>query len=273
MRTIFGLRGRRLAVATVAIFAIAGGIAYAAIPDAGGVYHACMLKNTETIRIIEPGQAALQHGARDRDHVQPERAERRPGSPRARPDGAAAGSRRSKLFCGRRGDHATPAGTLRTCAAARDGARRRGRENGDGRRPPFSGTLHEPERQYSISVTDTGVTIQPGDDRGPLRHRAQGDAHASSSACSELERTHAEERHERDAAAGTSLSVFRQRQLPRCRARRARFDRRIDDPQRRVWVRAGRSPRRPCSPTSGNRGAISTGSSGGVADGLHRRLR
>ena len=55
MRHIFGLRGRRLALAVVGIFALAGGIAYAAIPDAGtGVYHACMLNTLGTIRIIDP---------------------------------------------------------------------------------------------------------------------------------------------------------------------------------------------------------------------------
>ena len=55
MHLIRGLRHRRLALAAIAIFAVAGGVAYAAIPDAGtGVYHACMLKNVGTIRIIDP---------------------------------------------------------------------------------------------------------------------------------------------------------------------------------------------------------------------------
>ena len=55
MHFIRGLRHRRLALAAIAIFAVAGGVAYAAIPDAGtGVYHACMLKNVGTIRIIDP---------------------------------------------------------------------------------------------------------------------------------------------------------------------------------------------------------------------------
>ena len=54
MHFIRGLRHRRLALAAIAIFAVAGGVAYAAIPDAGtGVYHACMLKNVGTIRIID----------------------------------------------------------------------------------------------------------------------------------------------------------------------------------------------------------------------------
>ena len=53
MKAMFGLlRRRRLAVVTVAIFAVAGGIAYGSIPDAGGVYHACLAK-TGAVRIID----------------------------------------------------------------------------------------------------------------------------------------------------------------------------------------------------------------------------
>jgi hypothetical protein len=53
MKTIFSLRGRRLAIATLAIFAVAGGVAYAAILDASDVYHAC-LSTSGSIRIIDP---------------------------------------------------------------------------------------------------------------------------------------------------------------------------------------------------------------------------
>ena len=55
MHFIRDLRHRRVALAAIAIFVVAGGVAYAAIPDAGtGVYHACMLKSVGTIRIIDP---------------------------------------------------------------------------------------------------------------------------------------------------------------------------------------------------------------------------
>ena len=55
MHFIRGVRHRQVALAAIAIFAVAGGVAYAAIPDSGtGVYHACMLKNVGTIRIIDP---------------------------------------------------------------------------------------------------------------------------------------------------------------------------------------------------------------------------
>jgi hypothetical protein len=59
MSALLGRRSRRLASTSIAIFAIAGGVAYAVIPDAGtGVYHACMHKNTGALRIIDP---SLQH--------------------------------------------------------------------------------------------------------------------------------------------------------------------------------------------------------------------
>jgi hypothetical protein len=43
-----------LALVVAAALLAAGGIAYAAIPDGGGVYTACMLKNVGTIRLIDP---------------------------------------------------------------------------------------------------------------------------------------------------------------------------------------------------------------------------
>ena len=45
---------RRLTFVAVVAAALVGGIAYAAIPDAGGTYHACMFNSNGTIRIIDP---------------------------------------------------------------------------------------------------------------------------------------------------------------------------------------------------------------------------
>lgn len=46
---------RALVVATaVGLLTLAGGVAYATIPDAAGVYTACKLKSTGTIRLIDP---------------------------------------------------------------------------------------------------------------------------------------------------------------------------------------------------------------------------
>ena len=44
----------RLAGLATAFFIVAGGVAYATIPDAGKVYTACMLKNVGTVRLIDP---------------------------------------------------------------------------------------------------------------------------------------------------------------------------------------------------------------------------
>jgi len=43
----------RIALLSTGMLAVAGGIAYATIPDSGGVYNACLLKATGTIRLID----------------------------------------------------------------------------------------------------------------------------------------------------------------------------------------------------------------------------
>ena len=42
-----------MAVLVVGMLAVAGGIAYATIPDGGNVYTGCMLKNVGTVRLID----------------------------------------------------------------------------------------------------------------------------------------------------------------------------------------------------------------------------
>jgi hypothetical protein len=62
MKGIF-VRGRRLALVAVAVFAVAGGVAYATSLDAGQVFTACKLRNVGTIRLIDPsaGSSLLSH--------------------------------------------------------------------------------------------------------------------------------------------------------------------------------------------------------------------
>src|SRR5215469_6755160 len=43
-----------LVLGGLAVLLVAGGIAYATIPDGGGVYTACRLNNVGTIRLIDP---------------------------------------------------------------------------------------------------------------------------------------------------------------------------------------------------------------------------
>ena len=59
------LSRRALVLGTAALaLAVGGSVAYATIPDSGSVYHACMLKATGTIRMIDaslPASSLLQH--------------------------------------------------------------------------------------------------------------------------------------------------------------------------------------------------------------------
>jgi hypothetical protein len=65
MRRFISRVGWRAFLSSLATLVVAGGIAYAAIPDAGtSTYHACLLNSVGTIRIIDPSLAPsspLQH--------------------------------------------------------------------------------------------------------------------------------------------------------------------------------------------------------------------
>ena len=63
MKASIGRRSRRLTLAVVVLFAIAGGIAYATIPDATGAYTACKLRATGTIRLIDKTPGAFPAGS------------------------------------------------------------------------------------------------------------------------------------------------------------------------------------------------------------------
>ncbi|MFY9577862.1 MAG: hypothetical protein WAQ33_00920 [Gaiellaceae bacterium] len=45
---------KKLIVGAIAGLALAGGVAYATIPDGNGLYTACKLNATGTIRLIDP---------------------------------------------------------------------------------------------------------------------------------------------------------------------------------------------------------------------------
>src|SRR5262249_38247191 len=57
MRFFFVRRSRRFLLAAAATAALTAGIAYAAIPDSGNVYHACVLKNVGTMRLIDTAKS------------------------------------------------------------------------------------------------------------------------------------------------------------------------------------------------------------------------
>ncbi len=132
MNSTFNLRGRRLALATLTLFALAGGIAYAAIPDAGtGVYHACMKKNG-TIRIIDPASQQCKPSAEVEITFNRE---------------------------GPKGDQGDPGPQGPAGPPGQDGED--GEDGKDG--APFSGTFTSPNGQYSISVTDSGIVLASPD--------------------------------------------------------------------------------------------------------------
>jgi len=64
MRGWIRRRVLRLALVTTGLLAVAGGIAYATIPDSGNVFHACMLNNIGTVRLIDrslPSGSLMSH--------------------------------------------------------------------------------------------------------------------------------------------------------------------------------------------------------------------
>jgi hypothetical protein len=185
MRMLFRLRGSRLAIATAAIFAVAGGIAYAAIPDAGGVYHACLSKNG-SIRIIDPdtdqcraNEAAITFNQKgDKGDPGAQGAQGPAGTNGTNGTNGAPGRPGADGKDGTNGtngvsptveqlDPGNPhclnggvaitdaAGTTAYACSGQNGTNGTNGTNGQ----PFSGTFTSPSGEYSISVTDTGVTI------------------------------------------------------------------------------------------------------------------
>jgi hypothetical protein len=197
MKTSFGLRGGRLAAATLGIFAVAGGIAYASIPDGAGVYHACLMKNG-TIRIIDPATSQCNAANETEITFGQQGPKGDPGSPGAQGAPGAPGSPGTNGTNGTNGadgksptvvqlaagDQHCPAGgaaitdAAGTTAYVCSGAN--GQNGADG--TPFSGTFTSPNGKYKLSVTDTGVTLVGADTTLALTDTGMRvDAHGSSS--------------------------------------------------------------------------------------------
>ncbi len=180
MRSIVGLRSRRLVLATVAIFAVAGGIAYAAIPDTGGVFHACVMKNG-SVRIIDPdtdqckqNESAItfnQKGQTGRSlahRVRPARTAPTGRTGRTATNGAPGQPGVSPTVTQLAvNDPNCPAGG----AAITDAAQHTAYVCSG---TPFSGTFTSPNGKYKISVTDTGVTVVGADTTLALTARECG---------------------------------------------------------------------------------------------------
>jgi hypothetical protein len=145
------------------VMLLAGSVAWAAIPGEGGVYTACMLKNVGTVRLIDKslppgnimshckpaleveitwnqkGQQGLQgiQGPPGQDGVSPSVTQLAPGDTNCPAGGAAI---------------TDAAGATVYVCSGQDG------EPGQ----PFAGTFTSPNGEYSISVTDAGITIARG---------------------------------------------------------------------------------------------------------------
>lgn len=169
MKSIIRQRRSRVAVGVAAIFSIAAGIAYAAIPDAAGVIYGCYRTSTDDqkgqLRVVEDpancrsNESAIQwNQTGPAGPAGPAGADGRDGVDGM--DGADGSSPTVTQLAA--GDANCPAGG----AAITDGAGATayvcsGRDGTDG--TPFSGTFTSPNGQYSISVTDTGVTVASPD--------------------------------------------------------------------------------------------------------------
>jgi len=147
-------------IAAVAIFALAGGIAYAAIPDTAGVIQGCYRTSSDDqkgqLRVVESAASCRNNELPIQWNVT--------GAPGARgPAGEDGTDGRSPTVaqvgpgvggCANGGVAITDAtGTTAYTCNGQDGA------DGDS----FSGTFASPNGQYSINVTDTGVTIASPD--------------------------------------------------------------------------------------------------------------
>jgi hypothetical protein len=56
MYRVIGRFSRRVVLIAIGALAVAGGIAYAAIPDGNGTIHACVLAGQGQVRIVDPAQ-------------------------------------------------------------------------------------------------------------------------------------------------------------------------------------------------------------------------
>lgn len=132
MNAFVGRTARR-AVLVALLVAAATGVAYAAIPDGGGAYTACMLNKVGTVRLIDPSLPAsnlMSHctGVETKFAFNQQGQQGSPGLPGAPGKDGAPG------------------------ANGKDGA--------DGKdAQPFSGTFTSPNGQFSITVDDSGIKL------------------------------------------------------------------------------------------------------------------
>ena len=163
MKSTLMARGRRVAIAAVALFAIAGGLAYAATPDAAGVIHGCYRTSNDDqkgqLRAVESAASCRTNELPIEWNVAGARGAQGP----AGEDGADGTSPTVAQVDPGTGGCANGGAAITDSAGATayvcNGLN--GQDGADG--DSFAGTFTSPNGQYSINVTDTGVTIASPD--------------------------------------------------------------------------------------------------------------
>jgi len=149
---------RHLVVLAVLAAAVLGGVAYAAIPDAGGVFTACQLNANGSLRLIDP---SLSSGPLSRCWPNETQVQwNQQGQPGANgKDGSSptvAQLAANDSHCPSGGASITDAsGNVAYVCNGADG--QQGVPGKDG--APFDGTFTSPNGQFSLSVADSGVSI------------------------------------------------------------------------------------------------------------------
>jgi hypothetical protein len=194
MRHLFDARWRRLTIVVVALFATAGGIAYATIPDASSVYTGCMLKHVGTIRLIDstlPASNLMSHCTALETQItwnqQGQKGE--PGAPGLPGKNGADGANGTSPTVTQLpvGDSNCPNGGAAITDASRSTAYvcsgQNGRDGADGQ--SFTGSFTSPNGAFSINVSDTGITLSRGS--GPSIVITANDINVHSTGTAEIE--------------------------------------------------------------------------------------
>ena len=152
-------------VATV----LAGSVAWAAIPGPGNVYSACMLKNVGTVRLIDKSLPTSNLMSRCNPVLEAEVSWNQQGQQglqgiQGPPGTAGASPTVAQLTAG--DPNCLAGGAAITDAAGSTAYVCSGQDGLDGE--PFSGTFTSPNGEYSISVTNAGITLSHGSDASIL---------------------------------------------------------------------------------------------------------
>ena len=186
MRLALHTRVGRMLLASVALLALAGGIAYAQIPDTNGVIHGCYTKSTGAIRIIDDGVTTCKQGETSLNWNQKgaqgpigpagPAGTQGPAGPTGEPgpagpqgpkgDAGPAGPQGDAGPAGPQGD-AGPAGSQGPQGDAGPAGSQGpqgdtgppGQQGPEGPAGDFTGHFASPNGLYAIDVTDTGIVL------------------------------------------------------------------------------------------------------------------